>query len=550
LLFSWDKSERKMEQVGAGPPSPESATFVLEEKRRLSDSVIWRLQRDFYGQKGEEAWLTGRTPYYVTSNTFIANAYARVVAGFLRDCAGASSNLGPLDRKAPVYILEVASGSGKFGFLFLKKLLALKQRIPLLAGLNFRFVMTDLVPANLKAWQSRDRFRPFLEAGVLDFATFDLERDEKITLAHSGETLSVGTLRNPLAVIANYAFDTTAQDAFWIKGGALAESLVTTASTQKEKDGLPDPETLKRISTRYEQRPVEDDYYDDEAMNRILAAYRTRLGDTSFLFPIGALKGIRTLMAMASGRLLLLSGDKGYTHEDELTVRSDPQMALHGGFSMMVNYHAIGLYFRERGGLALHSSSRDKRLKVSAFLTGAPEAMLAETRSAFHQAIDGFGPCEYFTLVTGLRKELPAPSLDVLLGLLRIGEGDPHLISLVSVPLAEQAKKAPDPVRRELVRVLEQAWDYFYPMDHDLPFELGRIYSGLERPLDALRCYLESLRLYKEHPATLFNAGLCLYRLQRPQEALTLMERALKVEEGYGPAREWRIRLQSELAGR
>jgi hypothetical protein len=539
-----------MEQVGAGPPAPETTTFVLEEKKRLSDSLIWRLQRDFYSQKGEEAWLTGRTPYYVTSNAFIANAYARVIAGFLRDCAGATSNLGPLDPKAPVYILEVASGSGKFGFLFLKKLLALKQRIPLLAGLNFRYVMTDLVPANLKAWQSRDRFRPFLEAGVLDFATFDLERDEKITLAHSGETLSVGTLRNPLAVIANYAFDTTAQDAFWIKGGALTESLVTTASTRKEKEGLPDPETLKRVSTRYEQRPVEDDYYEDEAMNRILAAYRTRLGDTSFLFPIGALKGIRTLMAMASGRLLLLSGDKGYTHEDELTVRADPQMALHGGFSMMVNYHAIGLYFRERGGLALHSSSRDKRLKVSAFVAGAPEAMLAETRSAFHQAIDGFGPCEYFTLVTGLRKELPAPSLDVLLGLLRIGEGDPHLISLFSVPLADQAKKAPDPVRRELVRVLEQAWDNFYPMDHDLPFELGRIYSGLERPLDALRCYLESLRLYKEHPATLFNAGLCLYRLQRPQEALTLMERALRVEEGYGPAREWRIRLQSELAGR
>src|SRR5713226_795118 len=123
LLFSWDRSEPTMEQVGAGPPAPESTTFVLEEKRRLSDSLIWRLQRDFYSQKGEEAWLTGRTPYYVTSNAFIANAYARVIAGFLRDCAGATSNLGPLDPKAPVYILEVASGSGKFGFLFLKKLL-------------------------------------------------------------------------------------------------------------------------------------------------------------------------------------------------------------------------------------------------------------------------------------------------------------------------------------------------------------------------------------------------------------------------------------------
>jgi hypothetical protein len=539
-----------MEQVGAGPPAPESATFVLEEKKRLSESLIWRLQRDFYGQKGEEAWTTGRTPYYVTSNAFIANAYARVIAGFLRDCVRASSFLGPLDPKAPVYILEVAAGSGKFGFLFLKKLLALKQRIPLLAGLNVRYVMTDLVPANLEAWRARDRFRPFVEAGVLDFATFDLERDDKITLTHSGETLSAGTLRNPLAVVANYAFDTTAQDAFWIKEGALQESLVTTASTRKEKDGLPDPETLKRVSTRYEQRPVEDDYYEDDVFNRILAAYRTRLGDTSFLFPIGALKGIRNLMAMASGRMLLLSGDKGYTHEDELTVRADPQMALHGGFSMMVNYHAVGLYFRERGGLALHSSSRNKSLKVSAFLSGAPEALFAETRSAFHQAIDGFGPCEYYTLVTGIRKELPAPSLDVILGLLRVGEGDPHLVSLFAIPLADQAKKAPDPVRRELVRALEQAWDHFYPMDHDLPFELGRIYSALERPLDALRCYLESLRLYREHPATLFNAGLCLYRLQRPQEALRLMERALAVQEGYGPAREWRIRLQSELAGR
>jgi tetratricopeptide (TPR) repeat protein len=538
-----------MEQVGTGPPAAEKATFILEEKRRLSNSLIWGLQRDFYGKKAEKAWLTDKTPYYVTSNTLIAKAYARVIAGFLRDCAAATPPFGPLDPKAPVYILEVAGGSGKFGFLFLKKLLALKKEIPELAGLNLRYVMTDLVPANLEAWRSRDRFRPFLEAGVLDFATFDLERDQKITLLQSGETLAPGALKNPLAVVANYAFDTTTHDAFWVKGGTLQEGLVTTASTQPEEEGFPDPEVLKRIRTRYEQRPVEGDYYEDAAMNRVLAAYRTRLGDSSFLFPIGAVKGMKSLSALANGRVLLLSADKGYTHEDELIIRGEPQMALHGGFSMMVNYHALGLYFRERGGLAFHSSSRDKRLKVSTFLMGAPEATFAETRSAFREAIDGFGPCEYFALVTAIRKELPAPSLDVLLGLFRLGEGDPHLISLFAGPLAEQAKKAPEAVQRELVRVLEQAWDLFYPMDHDLPFEIGRVYSSLERPLDALRFYLESVKLYKEHPATLFNAGLCLYRLQRPREALALMERALVLEGGYGPAREWRIRLQNELAG-
>jgi tetratricopeptide (TPR) repeat protein len=85
-------------------------------------------------------------------------------------------------------------------------------------------------------------------------------------------------------------------------------------------------------------------------------------------------------------------------------------------------------------------------------------------------------------------------------------------------------------------------------MDKDLPFELGRISAALDRPADALRFYLESLKRYREHPATLFNIGLCLYRLQRRAEALAYMERALGLNGTYAPAREWRVRIQGELA--
>ena len=45
------------------------------------------------------------------------------------------------------------------------------------------------------------------------------------------------------------------------------------------------------------------------------------------------------------GRLLLLSGDKGTCHEELLHGREEPGMAIHGSFSMMVNYHAIGQFF-------------------------------------------------------------------------------------------------------------------------------------------------------------------------------------------------------------
>lgn len=534
------------------PPQaePEKPEFVVESAKRLSDSLIWRMQREGYTRRAQTAWAPDAVPFYITSNAYIAAAYARVVQGYLRDCVSAQAPpLGPFDREAPVYVLELAAGSGQFAYLFLKKLLPALREVPALAGVRFRYVMSDLVAGNVEAWRTRERLRPFVEEGVLDFARFDIEQDREVKLLASGETLSPKTLKNPLAVIGNYTFDTTAQDAFWMKDGKLHEGLVSLVSNRKEEPPV-DPTVVSRATLRFEQRPVSTDYYEDKALNAVLAHYAERLGNTSLLFPIGALKGIRSLMALSRDRLLVLSGDKGYTHEDELVARGDPQLAVHGGdcFSMMVNYHAIGLYFRERGGQPLHAATRDKRLKVSAFLQGGPGAAWPETASAFRQATEGFSPCDYFTLATEVRKQLPAATLEVILALLRLGEWDAHLLYNFSSAIAEQAKSAPDHLRQELVRALERCWEHWYPMSQDVPFEIGRIYGALERPVDALRFYDESLRLYKEHPATLFNAGLCRYRLQQPKEALALMERALRLKPDYAPAREWRLRIQGELA--
>lgn len=95
--------------------------MTLEQDRRLSESLIWPLQREFYRRRGTEAWTSGELPWYVTSNSFIARAYTRMVAGWLRDLLAA----GAIDRSQPVHVIELAAGSGHFAFLFLKKLQAL-----------------------------------------------------------------------------------------------------------------------------------------------------------------------------------------------------------------------------------------------------------------------------------------------------------------------------------------------------------------------------------------------------------------------------------------
>jgi tetratricopeptide (TPR) repeat protein len=253
---------------------------------------------------------------------------------------------------------------------------------------------------------------------------------------------------------------------------------------------------------------------------------------------------------MANDRILLLAGDKAWAHEDELQGVGDPVLTHHHRvFSIMVNFHAIGGWCEAQGGFALHAPNREVRLRVSAFGLGVRASSLPETTCAFRENLASFGVYEYFTLATAMRqKDAFEPTLPLLLGLLRLSDGDYNVILSNATLLTKLAKAADPGSRRDLLAALERAWESFYPMDRDFPFELGRIYSALERPMDALRCYQTSLRLFGDHEATFMNAGLALYRLQQRKEALAMMERALAIKPSYASARDWRNRIQSELA--
>ncbi len=67
-------------------PSANPEPAVLETEVPLSQSLIWRLQRDFYAQRGIKAWTEDMVPSYITNNPFIAEIYAQIVAGFVTDC--------------------------------------------------------------------------------------------------------------------------------------------------------------------------------------------------------------------------------------------------------------------------------------------------------------------------------------------------------------------------------------------------------------------------------------------------------------------------------
>jgi tetratricopeptide (TPR) repeat protein len=510
----------------AQPPRAD-ATVVIEEGRPLSESLIWELQRAFYAREGLAAWKPKAVPFYITSNSFTARAYARTVIGFLRDLVAA----GQVEADEPLYLVELAAGSGQFACLFLRRLLELKAETPALAGLRLRYVMTDFADSNLAAWAEHERLAPLVADGLVDFALFDLERDQEIRLRRSGVTLRPGSVANPMVVLANYTFDSTRQDAFQVVNGTLQERLARVLSTRKERD-LADPELLQRIQVRYAFGPVRDDRYADARLARLLEGYRRDYPLASFLLPVGAFQCVRALEALSGGRLLLLTGDKAVTRDEELAHDRDPGFYVHAGgaFSFLVNLHALGRFFEEAGGTALQVDRRDQRLKVAALLSEFAGVTWDETRRAFREAQEEFGPCDYHSLVFSLREQNATLTLAAILAQIRLGGWDYELVFSWREEIVKLAPRAPAWQQADLADALLRVWEEYYPIQRDLAFELARIFAVLKRPEDVMRFGQESLRSHGPSPLTYLSMGYACVLLGRDADALEWLDRSLELK--------------------
>ena len=465
--------------------------------------------------------------------------------GWLRDCTGtASRELGsfpPLDLRHPVYILELGCGSGRFGFLFFDRLLDLLGRSSL-CHVPVRYVMTDFTESNLEPLRRHPAFEPWISAGVLDFACYDAGRCDagdptEIRLEWSGETLSPQTLRNPLIVIANYVFDSIPQDAFAARGGQLYE-LFATLTVPEEEDDLDEPTVLQRVEVSWEERPASGEYYGDPELDAILREHAERLQDTAFLFPLAAVRCLRHLAKLADGRLLLLSGDKGYCREELADGRGEPGVTVHGSLSMMVNYYALGRWLAGQGGELLCTSRLHSSLTVVAGLLGTPPGGTVEARLAFEEAIDRMGPDDFFDLKTAFGKPYDDLTLEQLLGWIRLSGWDTNVLLGCWPALMKHAPEAPGLLRLELYRAIHEVWDRHFPMPQaiDLAFHLGVLLCEIDRHEDALPLFHKSITAYGPNPATVFNVGLCLFHLGHLEEARRQVDQALADAPDFEPA--------------
>ena len=506
--------------------------------------MLWDLMRAFYDGQGLEAWSTADpVPHYVTTSPRLAKAYSAIIAGYLHDVASSPD----FDPGAPMYIVELGAGHGRLGYRLVRRLLLTSSGAD---APRWVYVMSDLSDRNLASWGAQPGLRPLVDAGVLDFARFDIGADDSMTLQRSGTVLSPGQVANPMVAVANYIFDSLPQDAFYVQGGELYERRVTLSSRQPEPD-LTDPTIIERVDVSCAHYPASAaTYYDQPAWNDVLEAYRDLLPEAAIAMPTGALAGIAALERLSAGRMLVLAGDKGWTRANLLPSGPEPlNFAVHASraFSMMVNFDAIARYAEGRGGVALLPQHDASSLVIAAFLTGRANERHPETIRRYREEVDAFGPDDFYTFMRGVTELWPSLGPDQICACLQLAGGDDFVLASCLPILLDVASSLPDHLRKQLRAIVQDTWDGYLPIgeEADRAFQFGTLLYELGYHADALGLFEASAAAYGRMASTLYNMAACEFALGNVDGARAAVKEALEQDPKHEAARELRLRLES-----
>ena len=388
---------------------------ILDADKRLSESLLWEIQRRYFLDAGISAWSNDVVPHQLSCSPFIAKQYAHVALAYLRDLA-ADPTFEPNSEQS-IYFIELGAGSGRLMWHFIQHFLEPFSASPF-AGWPIKFLLTDFAPTTVESWKNNPKLQTLVDDGLLELVLYDVDN------ARDPHSLPKGKAN---IFLANYFFDSIPQDTFVIEDGQLCDNLLTLSSSQPEPD-LTDAKLWDRLQLHYESIPLKDEPYEDETYNEIMAIYAENLPDTVLTFPNVGLDLIQSWQRNGAEYQLWLTADRGHTLPDSLIGQSNPIPNLHGSFSLMVNYHAINQFVWMNEGVVCHPAQYQNNIQVLAYLLGVLPNQGQETQAAFDATVGSFGPDDYQELKMALLTNTESLSLPQLLSLYRLGEYDFDLL--------------------------------------------------------------------------------------------------------------------------
>jgi len=491
---------------------------IIEENVLFSESILWDKQKGYYQRVGIDVWNKFNVPSYITSNPVIAESYARVAAGYLRDMQTNNSDNGTF------YMLELGAGHGRFSYYFLRHLLKITERSSFKYP-KFCYVISDCVEKNLHFLEKHPKLIPYVEQGILDFSLFEAETTDTLNLRHSRITLSKGSISQPLFVIANYFFDVLRQDLFYIKDNELHDCPII-LHKKEESDDKREILRLDDLIIGHTHKKRNVHFFEEEAFNKIMDDYRNELSDTYLLFPTAGIRCIEKLRNLSAG-LVLLTADKGYNRHEQLDGLPFPSLITHdNSFSLMVNYHAFQMFCHYSGGDFIIPKHVCSSIYINCFLFIPNSEDCKETRLEYDAYIAEYNPDDFCTLITSDKNDRQI-NFQQWAAMIRYSGYDSRMFTQLLPKLYNLISGLSYYEKLSLSEIIDRIWDWLYDLedDNDVELELGKMLNMSGFPEKAVFYLQMSVKNRGYKIEVLQNLLFCYLQIKDYQSGIALFQK-------------------------
>jgi|GEM_PF-1321066 len=510
----------------------------------ISKSHLWGKMQDYYSNIGLGAWSDEVVPMQISSNKSLAAAYANVILAHINDYY--TANPQAKDNIEPFHIVEVGAGHARLSFYIVKQLMEL---LPIFGyPLNsIKYIVTDIAPINVQAWEEHSAFNQFMQDGIVDTAIFNAMTDTSLALRQSGLVLQANSLQKPVFMIGNYLFDSLANDGFQAQSGQLLEAQIKIKSSADWK------EYFDKAKFEFTYSPVATNYYNDQELDKILADYVAHFNpEGSFVLPIGGIACMRTVERFSKSPMVLLLADKACADLSQLADLSDPDIASHGGsISMIVNYDALARFTRQKGGTALLMPNSSSDFQVGCFIN-KDSYPIGHTRHSFMQNFAGASPQDVINICYNEDEiKQKYESLDHILSILNLNHWDPNIFFDLYEIILDKLENETLTMEQNscFMQNLPLLWSYFFKLEknNDLAFAIGAIYYAIDEYELANKYYNISLVEFGANADNLYNLAISLQLLEKLEEAKEHALQALSLDPDYSAAQELLDEIQAEF---
>lgn len=441
----------------------------------LMEADIWALQKAYYAEQRQEAWLS--VPYLFTSNRLVAKWMARLIAQM--------STHFPNEK---IHVIELGSGHGIYSYFMYEYLTEL--------GVDFELTITDLVEDNIAYMQALPQWQGL----PVKWCSLDIAKGMDPLVINNAPTF----------VIANYFFDSLPQAAYAQDQGTWAPAYVTV--NQSHQAG--------QLNLDFS---IQDKAIDCAWTRQLLAQYadaeRVLIPETVF--------NVFAHLKQNDAPVFCIVNDKGFLHKDHFNYCKQYSYQHDGAMATMVNFDAIRQWVEALGdGYAAHAPSSVENNHLIWYVLNDADKRYQQALSL---AFMGISWSDLFHLIMGYTKQSDL-ALNDWLSYLEIMDYDEAILERMGHYISEHLIHSPEEIEtiRPALQQLRQRL-YWHPSRSNAFFMLIDLMLKAGMAQEAA----VELNKYREFAAIdyefVWRLGVACYQLKQFEKASIFFEKSRKI---------------------